>query len=344
MAKNREKVYNKLYTEEKWENVNKDNKDLVKDFIDYCKSTDKSLETIKQYTSTLNFVMCYILDFCKNKNFTDLTKRDIIAMQNYFINDCGLSSARISFIKSVMNSLSTYIENILDDEFPDFRPIIRKIPNPNKSAVMEKTVLSQEEMDNLLKQLVAKGLIQEAFYVALLISSGIRKAESLRLDLSWFNDENIIYGCMWKTPQEIKTKGRGLRGKLLTKYFLINKLKPYLELWLQERERLGVNIPDMFVYKKNDTWYPAKIKTLDYWTTKIEKLLGKRFYSHYCRHHYTTSMLEQGLPADVVKDIVGWANVSMIEVYDDRTKEGKFEKYFNENGIVKVEEKKLNEL
>ena len=47
MAENREKVYNKLYTEEKWKNVNKDNKDLVKDFIDYCKSTDKTLRGTK---------------------------------------------------------------------------------------------------------------------------------------------------------------------------------------------------------------------------------------------------------------------------------------------------------
>ena len=37
-------------------------------------------------------------------------------------------------------------------------------------------------------------------------------------------------------------------------------------------------------------------------------------------------------------------SVEMVSVYDDRTKEGKFEKYFNENGIVKVEETKLNEL
>ena len=217
-------VYNKLFDEEKWKLVNIDNKALIKDFIDYCKSTDKSSETIKQYSSTLNFVMCYIFDFCKNKNFTDLSKRDIISMQNYFLNDCGLSSARISFIKSVMNSLSTYIENILDDEFPDFRPIIRKIPNPNKASVMEKTVLSQEDMDKLLKELVFKNMIQEAFYVAILISSGVRKSESLRIKLEWFNEENVIYGCMWKTPEEIKTKGRGSIGKLLTKYFLINLL------------------------------------------------------------------------------------------------------------------------
>jgi integrase len=250
--------------------------------------------------------MCYILDFCKNKHFTDLTKRDIIAMQNYFLNDCGLSSARISFIKSVMNSLSTYIENILDDEFPNFRPIIRKIPNPNKSTVMDKTILSQEEMDKLLKQLVAKEMIQEAYYVALLISSGVRKSESLRIKLNWFNDENIIYGCMWKTPEEIKTKGRGVNGKMLTKYFLINKLKPYLDLWLAERDKLGVNIDDMFVFKNGDKWFPCTTKNLDYWVEKIEKVLGKRFHAHYCRHHYTTSMLEEGLPVDVVKDIVGW--------------------------------------
>lgn len=342
MSENRN--YTRLYGEEKWKTVNKDNKDLVKDFIEYCQSTDKSSETVKQYTFTLKFVMCYIHDYCKNKHFTDLTKREIISLQNFLLNDCGLSPARISFIKSVMNSLSTYIENILDDEFPNFRPIIRKIPNPTKNTVMDKTVLSQDEMSILLKNLIQKGLIQQAFYVALLVASGVRKSESLRLQLNWFCDENIIYGSMWKTPEEIKTKGRGAKGKLLVKYFLINKLKPYLDLWLEERKKLGVDIPDMFVIKKGDVWKSATTKNLDYWTKQIEDVLGKRFWSHYCRHHFTTSLLEEGLPADVVKDIVGWENVAMIEVYDDRSKEGKFEKYFNENGIVKIEEKKLNQL
>ena len=46
----RKTVYNaNLVTEEKWNNVNKDNKDLLAEFLEYKRSTGKSEETIYQY-------------------------------------------------------------------------------------------------------------------------------------------------------------------------------------------------------------------------------------------------------------------------------------------------------
>ena len=45
----RGKVYNKVYTPEKWELVNEENKNIIEDFLTEYKQQKKSDNTIKQY-------------------------------------------------------------------------------------------------------------------------------------------------------------------------------------------------------------------------------------------------------------------------------------------------------
>lgn len=336
--------YLKQFDVDMWEKeVLKENKDLTKDFINYCKSVDRSVKTIIQYEATLKWLFCYIYKEFNNKSFIKLSKRDIMNMQSYWLNEAKLSSSRIRFIKSTMSSLSNFIENILDDEYKDFRNIINKIPAPIQTKVMEKTIMNEEDISNLLNKLVEKGYIQHAFYIAILYSSGMRKAESLRLELDWFNDSNVIYGCLWKTPKPIITKGRG-KGKLLVKYFFIPKLKPYLELWLKERERLGVDIPNMFVTKDSEGWKPATEKTLESWIITIKRIYGGRYYNHLNRHALCSELLRNGIPADVVKDLFGWESIEMLKTYNDNDKEDSFKDFFSESGIDIKERKGLADI
>lgn len=344
MAERKENPYVKQYTKEIWELVLKENKDLAKDFINYCKSVDRSPATVAQYETTLRWLLCYIFRDFDNKSFIKLTKRDVMNMQNHWLNEVNLSPSRIRFIKSTMSSMSDFIENILDEEYPNFRNIINKIEAPTKSSVMKKTIMNEDDITNLLNKLVESGYIQHAFYVAVLYSSGMRKSESLRLKLDWFNDFNIIYGCLWKTPEPISTKGRGRTGKLLVKYFFIPKLKPYLDLWIQERERLGVNIPDMFVTKDKTGWKPAINSTINSWICTIKNIYGDRYYSHLNRHALCSELLRNGLPAEVIKDLFGWESIDMLRIYNDNNKEDGFKNYFDNNGIKIKEKISLNDI
>ena len=62
------------------------------------------------------------------------------------------------------------------------------------------------------------------------------------------------------------------------------------------------------------------------------------------RHFYTTNLSEQGIPDNVIKDIVGWADVGLVDVYRDTEAEDTFDKYFGAEGIKKVEKKNLEDL
>jgi integrase len=337
-------VYNSITSDELWNDVNKENKSLLKDFINYCKSIDRSEGTIINYTSDLKIFFTWNLLENNDKTFYKFNKKDLIKYQNYLLNELNLSSNRIRRLRSAVSSMSNYIENIMDDDFPDFKNIVGKISAPTKNEVREKTVLSDDQIDSLLEYLVDKKKYQAACAVALAVGSGARKSELLRFKVSHFVDENIIYGALYKTPEKMKTKGRGKAGKLLHRYVLINKFKPYFDLWMQEREQLGIQGENLFWTKNEGIWTPAKISTLNSWASTFSKILNVDWYWHCNRHYFTTALCKANIPAEVIKEIVGWESVSMVSIYNDTVIDEELGKYFDNNGIKQIEIKTLSDI
>ena len=71
----RGKVYNKIYTPEKWELVNKENKDIIEDFLTEYRQQKKSENTIKQYFNDLRLIAIKIMEDFDNKSFLEMTKK-----------------------------------------------------------------------------------------------------------------------------------------------------------------------------------------------------------------------------------------------------------------------------
>lgn len=335
-----------ITTQEEIEKILPENIELMEEFLEYLETTDRSSETIKVYQSNLNIFFVYCQKHLKNKDFVDIKKRDIINFQNYMVKN-ELSSARIKNIKSTLSSLSNFIENILDEDekWEDFKNIINKIPSPVGQAVREKTVLEDEDCQRLLDYLVENKKYQQACVFALAWSSGRRKSELLRIKKSYINDENLMYGSLYKTPEKIKTKGRG-KGKLLNVYILKSKFQKYFDLWMDERERLGIpdDIDELFVTKQRGEWQAMKISTLNSWADAFGKFLSVDFYFHLMRHQFTTALHQANIPASVIKDLIGWESLEMVSLYTDIHIDDELGKYFSEEGIKQVETKSLNDL
>lgn len=333
---------NKLTSPELLAQVNPDNIALMNDFLVYLRSTQHSEGTIAGYKSDLEIFWVWNLQNCNNKHFTKITKREIVKYQDWLLNNNENSPARVRRMKSALSSLSNYISDILDDEFDDFRPIVQKIKNPVNKPVREKTVWEDDEILDLLQKLTADGQYQKACVLALALYSGRRKAELPRFKVSYFTDDNIIFGSLYKTPEPILTKGAG-GGKMLVCYTLKNGFKPYLDAWLKERERLGIDSEWLFP-DKNDPTKPLSISTLNSWADTFSRMTGKDFYWHSCRHYHTTALSKSGLPDDVIQKIIGWENISMVSVYKDIDAEDEFGKYFSEDGIVAQQKIGLQDL
>lgn len=333
----RKTVYNQITTQESIKRINPKNKELCSDFLEYLSSVGRAQSTINGYRNDLEIFFCWNLEYNNNKFFIDIKKRELTRFQGHALNEWGWSPKRIRRVKSTISSMSNYIEDILqdeNDEFENFRSIIGKIESPSNEAVRDKTILPDEDVDKFLEKLVSDGRYQQACAFALAAMSGARKSELLRFKVEYFNPSNVcIEGALYKTPK-IKTKGHGKNGKQINKYVLYD-FKKYLDLWLEERKKLGIESEWIFVHKCSDGSYEQmKVSTLDSWANIFSKELGVDFYWHCMRHYLTTKMKKYNIPDHVIKEYFQWNSVEMIGIYSDLDASDDFAKYFNKNGMV----------
>lgn len=317
--------------------VNSKNKDLLSDFLDYLRSVQRSETTIAGYENDIQIAWVWCLQHNDNKFFVDWTKRNIIAYQNWMLNENQNSPARVRRMKASLSSLSNYICNVLDDEFPNFRNIINKVESPVNRPVREKTIWDDEDLDQLLRLLTDSKEYEKACVLALAIYSGRRKAELCRFKVSDFNDENLVCdGALYKSAP-IKTKGRG-GGKYINCYTLAKKFKPYFDAWMDERQQRGFESEWLFP-SANDPNEQISVGTLNSWANTFSRLSGKDFYFHSLRHAFTTSLVRAGIPDSVITQIVGWESADMCKIYTDIDADEQIGMYFK-NGDISVPEKR----
>lgn len=315
----RSTVYNNNLTDD-WDNVRKENRKLVQDFIKYCKSNDKSPQTMHQYEEWLKVFFCWNYKENDDKFFIDLKKRDFVYYFGW-CRDLGMSANRIASLKSVLSSLSSEIELLYEDEYPSFHNQLRGLEAIKISTVRPKTVISDEEMVKILEGLVEAKEYQTACYLALACASGSRKAELLQMKPEFFTEEAEVFdGYMYCTP-EIRTKGSGKRGKMIKKYVIKEIFKPFFDLWMAEREKLGIKNKTLFVTKKDGEYINATVSTANSFASKISKMFNIEYYSHSSRHFFCTYLKRKKLPDDVITKIFGWSSAEMVKIYSDISEE-----------------------
>ncbi len=334
---------NKICTPELIAKINPKNVRLTEDFLEYLRSVGKAESTVKAYENDLHIFFVWALQNADNKYFPEISKRDIVAYQNWLLRQNENSPARVRRLKSTLSSLSNYIEAIMDDELPHFRSIVRKIENPVNEPTREKTVLTDEQTKTILDTLVERGQYEQACFFALALYSGRRKSELLRFKVSYFDEENIIYGSLYRTPEKIRTKGRGVNGKMLTCYVLAKPFKPYLDLWMKQREERGIESEWLFPDRSDQTRH-APITTANSWAEMYSRISGTDIYMHCLRHAFTTNLAKADIPDSVIQAIVGWESADMVRVYVDTDSEEEFGKYFADGELVGRKPGELSEL
>lgn len=259
--------------------VNPDNMRLKQDFLDYLRSVQRSPKTIAGYDNDIDIFWVWNLTHNNNKFFPKITKRDYASYQSWLINENGNSPARVRRLKSAISSMSNFVANMLDDEdeFKDFRSVVRKVENPAMQQVRKKTVWSDEALDELLGRLTESGQHKKACAVALAMCSGRRKAELCRFRVDDFKEENLVCGgALYKTSEPIQTKGFGL-GKFIHCYTLAKKFQPFFDAWMNQRKELGVESEWLFPAAGSPSEQMGDT-TLNSWANTFSRMTGEDFY------------------------------------------------------------------
>lgn len=316
----RKTVRIKITSDELITKINPKNKKLVERFMRNF-DTKRSDSSVKAYTSNFNIFFCWNIVNNENKFFIDIKKSEFLDFFDYAVQELKWGSARYSQMWSTLSSLSNYIENILDDDYPNFRNNIKKLEKLPKAPVREKSVFSKEELDSLAQYLKENNKIQQLCLLKLLMASGVRISETLRFTTDIIDINNTAFDDIFiETTKEIATKGRGKQGKQLYKYLIKDLFVDDYLLWLEKRKEIMTknNQDHNFVFIKPDG-SPAKLPTLRSWILGWDKYLSKNFYPHAVRHYWTTYLSKLGLETDLLQELQGWASSEMVKIYNDQT-------------------------
>ena len=323
MAKRRKTFRKKITSDELTAQINPDNIKLMERFLKNF-ATKRSPNSVVSYRSNLTIFFTYILLECENKFFVDINKRDLMDFFDYCVTELHHSPNRYAQMHSCLSSFSSFIENFYDDEYENFRNLLPKIEKPVKENVRKKTVLQQEDIDNLFKYFEDNDMMQDACLLALATSCGARVSELARFTTNLIDEENVVFdGLFLETTDEIATKGRGTTGKMLRKYILKDMFLPYYHKWLDARKEIIDKTKQdhdyIFVTKDGN---PANADRIRDWISEWSDIVGQPCYPHSLRHFNTTLYRRLGLDDDLIVHLTGWSEStghSMIAIYDDRT-------------------------
>lgn len=197
----RGRVYNPIFNQSEWDQVNQTNKDLMEDYKMELKQNQKSDNTIDQYWNDWRIVMIYIYRKLNNASILDLNKKDFRRFSLWVTEELKVSNARHNRLMSAMRSLLTYCEN--DDDIKYDNNVSKKVKGLPKKEVREIIFLSDEQVMKLKNELLKRENYQDALLLMLAYDSCGRKNELFQ----------VTKECFLNPERRFTNKVIGKRGK-----------------------------------------------------------------------------------------------------------------------------------
>lgn len=194
----RGRVYNNFYSPELWNQVNKENKQILDDFLAEYRQRKMSKGTIAGYKNDLRIILIYILKELDNRCILDLNKKDFRGLSLYFTDECNMSPARANRLKSAVNSMLTFCEE--DDDYDyeiNYAKKVKGIPKERVKDNDDNFFFTFDEFIKVRNILVQENKLQLAVLWSLGFDSAARKNELFQVQkygLLDGNKTNIVVG------------------------------------------------------------------------------------------------------------------------------------------------------
>lgn len=315
-------VYNRVFTEEKWKQVNKYNKQLLEDYKLQIKSEGKSEKTIKQYYNDARIILIYILEELDNKPIYKLNRK---AFRNFilYMQENGMSASRINRILCTSRNLLNFglDDDDYSDEFEDCKVNPSRIKGTKKEKKREIVFLEDSEIRVIYDYLIEKERYSEALLCAIMYDGAIRRQEAFQIkrhDISLYS--NIC-----------KNQIRGKGGKMYRPIYNDMTKEAYRLL----EESRSDNYDCLWLTRQGT---PASYETLYNqvisWRKILEKEYGvsKEFNPHSFRHsnltnlengtHYIAVKLNKKFELKELQKLANHSDISTTQSYiksDDET-------------------------
>lgn len=276
-------IYTQIYTEEKWNMVNPENKAILEDFLTECRQQKKSKGTINGYFQDLRIVLIKIMEDFNNKNILEMTKKDFRRL-NIWFDECGMSPARCNRLHSSTNSMLTFCED--DDDYDYDINASKKVSGIHNEKVKtneDNFFFTFDEFIKVRDILMEQEEYQIAAMWSLAFDSGARRNEVFQVEK---------YGLLDGNKTNIV---RGKRGKMFPLVYLDDTkeiIRKYLE-WRGEDD-----VDSLWITGRGETAKAISPLTLYNRIMKCNEILSEvrgeetNIFFHTCRHSRIECLLQ----------------------------------------------------
>jgi len=263
------KIVDKLEYETK---ILKENKELIKDFLQEKKANGKRPKTIYQYGKDAEIILTLIYRHFNNKSLLDMTRKDIRSLSLIF-KDMDMSNARVNRLMSTLRSALEYF--VEDDELEYDNNIGKKVKGLPKQPVREIIFLEDDWIYKLKDELVERGEILIALYLMLSYISAARKNEVIQV---------LKQGLSEKFSTNVVIGKRAKPFKLYYNQEVQDLIKEYIKLRGED------DVPELLVHLfktgKKKVEYGTITSWCEYMSKVLSEILGEavKFNAHALRH------------------------------------------------------------
>lgn len=264
----------------------KDNDEVLKLFIDAKRIEGCSDKSLNYYRTTLQLTLKVI-----NKDYFCIITEDLRSFLSNYKEKHNVSKTTIDNVRRIISSFFSWLEN---EDYISKSPC-KRIHKVKIGKVVKETY--SDETIELIKQSINNK--RDLAIVEILISTGIRVGELVRLDIKDIDFEN----------RECVVLGKGNKQR---KVYFDAKTKIHLQQYLNSRkdynEALFVSL-----LKPNNR---LEISGVEIMLRKIGKKIGlDKVHPHKFRRTLATKAIDKGMPIEQVQHLLGHSKIDTTLEY-----------------------------
>lgn len=282
---------------------------ILTEFYNDMRGDRKSFTTIDTYT---NYIISFMNAITNNKPENDFYKNVTSAtIKQYLVSlqtretDGQIMRTGDDIQATRWSALNTFFVFLLNNDYITENPMV-KTKRPKVRTEHKVTYLTQEEIqevfNNIKKEAGTKLLNRDIALFSLFISTGLRNSALTNINIEDIDFTNNTIRVIEKGNKTRSVQfGTNMRGALLS--------------WLKDREIYfsDANTNALFVSQLKER---LSIQTIGQLVEKYTKTIkGKRITPHKLRATACTLMSTQGVPIQVIKEIVGHENIQTTTRY-----------------------------
>lgn len=262
---------------------------------------NSSSNTIKNYKPDVEKFMVFI-----NKDFTEITKIDIINFINY-LKEQELDAKTIN---RKIYAIYKFTQFLTAEKNINLNFNVKKLKMRIGKQEYGRNLLTKTDFKRILNAAIKDGNIMFTTLLMTLYLTGMRISEALNIKLKDINKKEII------------TVGKGRKQRYVQ---IPDELRKSFRDYATYRK--GSHEECLFINTENDNRLTEWMA--DYWIKKYAsqtKVELKRAHCHNIRHLFCyTCINERGMSIDSVAQLVGHSDINITKIYIRKTRKQLFE-------------------